>query len=110
MTPCIFANGYLPTWLDATTKKGVLPNTDTTVSLKACAIDKWQAVSGWDSILWKPKAMRKAISSGSVYWFALDSELNMADLEQMLYHVWSDDNQDKNDGFGSAIIAPWQAD
>ena len=34
----------------------------------------------------------------------------MADLEQMLYHVWSDDNQDKNDGFGSAIIAPWQAD
>lgn len=110
LTPCIFANGYLPTWLDATTKKGVLPNTNTTVSLKACAIDKWQPVSGWDSILWKPKAMRKAISSGSVYWFALDSELNMADLEQMLYHVWSDDNQDKNDGFGSAIIAPWQAD
>ena len=110
LTPCIFANGYLPTWLDATTKKGVLPNTDTTVSLKACAIDKWQAVSGWDSILWKPKAMRKAISSGSVYWFELDSELNMSDLEQMLYHVWSDDNQDKRDGFGSAIIAPWQAE
>ena len=110
LTPCIFANGYLPTWLDATTKKGVLPHTDTTVSLKACAIDKWQPVSGWDSILWKPKAMRKAISSGSVYWFALDRELSMADLEQMLYHVWSDDNQDKNDGFGSAIIAPWQAE
>lgn len=110
LTPCIFANGYLPTWLDATTKKGVLPNTDTTVSLKACAIDKWQAVSGWDSILWKPKAMRKAISSGSVYWFALDRKLSMSDLEQMLYHVWSDNNQDKNDGFGSAIIAPWQAD
>tara|TARA_R100000935_G_C2839209_1_gene170062 strand:+ start:792 stop:2021 length:1230 start_codon:yes stop_codon:yes gene_type:complete len=110
LTPCIFANGYLPTWLDATTKKGVLPNTDTTISLKACAIDKWQAVSGWDSILWKPKAMRKAISSGSVYWFELDSELNMSDLEQMLYHVWSDDNQDKRDGFGSAIIAPWQAE
>lgn len=110
LTPCIFANGYLPTWLDATTKKGVLPNTDTTVSLKACAIDKWQAVSGWDSILWKPKAMRKAISSGSVYWFSLDRKLSMSDLEQMLYHVWSDNNQDKNDGFGSAIIAPWQAD
>ena len=110
LTPCIFANGYLPTWLDATTKKGVLPHTDTTVSLKACAIDKWQPVSGWDSILWKPKAMRKAISSGSVYWFELDSELNMSDLEQMLYHVWSDDNQDKRDGFGSAIIAPWQAE
>lgn len=110
LTPCIFANGYLPTWLDATTKKGVLPNTDTTVSLKACAIDKWQAVSGWDSILWKPKAMRKAISSGSVYWFALDRKLSMSDLEQMLYHVWSDNNQDKNDGFGSAIIAPWQAE
>lgn len=110
LTPCIFANGYLPSWLEASTKKGILPNTNITVSLKACAIDKWQPVSGWDSILWKPKAMRKAISSGSVYWFALDSELSLFDLEQILYHVWSDDNQDKNDGFGSAIIAPWKSD
>lgn len=108
LTPCIFANGYLPQWLDQTTKKGVLPNTDTTVSLKACAIDKWQPISGWDSIVWKPKAMRKAISSGSVYWFALDNDLTLPELESLLYHVWSDDDQDKNDGFGSAIIAPWQ--
>jgi CRISPR-associated protein Cmr3 len=109
LTPCIFANGYLPTWLDATTKKGMLPNTNSAVSLKACAIDKWQAVSGWDSILWKPKAMRKAISSGSVYWFALDDKISLSDLEQILHHVWSDDSQDKNDGFGSAIIAPWKS-
>lgn len=110
LTPCIFANGYLPTWLDATTKKGILPNTNSAVSLKACAIDKWQPVSGWDSILWKPKAMRKAVSSGSVYWFALDDEISLSDLEQILHYVWSDDSQDQNDGFGSAIIAPWKSD
>lgn len=109
LTPCIFSNGYLPTWLDATTKKGILPNTATPVCLKACAIDKWQPVSGWDSILWKPKAMRKAVSSGSVYWFSLDSKLDLSDMSQLLHHVWSDDSQDKRDGFGSAIIAPWQS-
>lgn len=109
LTPCIFANGYLPAWLDATTKKGTLPHIAASVSLKACAIDKWQPVSGWDSILWKPKAMRKAVSSGSVYWFSLDSKLSLLDIEQLLHHVWSDDSQDKRDGFGSAIIAPWNS-
>lgn len=109
LTPCIFANGYLPAWLDATTKKGTLPHTTIPVSLTACAIDKWQPVSGWDSILWKPKAMRKAVSSGSVYWFTLDSKLSLSDIEPLLYHVWSDDSQDKRDGFGSAIIAPWHS-
>lgn len=109
LTPCIFKNGYLPAWIDHKSKKGMLPDTNTTVTLKACAIDKWQPVSGWDSIVWKPKAMRKAVSSGSVYWFAINSELSKSDLEQLLHHVWSDDQQDKRDGFGTAIIAPWQA-
>ena len=107
LTPCIFANGYLPAWLDATTKTGTLPNTNTTVTLTACAIDKWQPVSGWDSVLWKPKAMRKAVSSGSVYWFTLGSKLQLSDIEALLHQVWSDDEQDKRDGFGSALIAPW---
>lgn len=107
LTPCIFANGYLPTWLNQATKKGILPHTQATVSLKACAIDKWQPISGWDSIVWKPKAMRKAVSSGSVYWFTLDSQLSLTELEQLMMCIWSDHPQDKNDGFGSALISPW---
>lgn len=110
LTPCIFAQGYLPQWLDKQTKKGKLPNTDIEVTLKACAIDRWQAVSGWDSILWKPKAMRKAVCSGSVYWFELDGELSEENLDSLIGHIWSDDKQDKCDGFGSAMIAPWQKD
>lgn len=109
LTPCIFAQGYLPAWLDEDSKQGTLPNTKAGVRLRACAVDRWQPVSGWDSILWKPKAMRKAISSGSVYWFALDDELTLEDLQQIMTQVWSDDRQDKRDGFGIAIIAPWQA-
>jgi len=109
LTPCIFKNGYLPAWIDNNTKQGTLPDTNTTVTLKACAIDRWQPVSGWDSIVWKPKAMRKAVSSGSVYWFDLNDSLSSTELEHILHLVWSDDHQDKKDGFGSAIIAPWQA-
>ena len=109
LTPCIFANGYLPAWLETGSKQGKLPNTDANVRLRACAIDRWEPVSGWDSILWQPKAMRKAVSSGSVYWFSLENELSLAELMQLTQLVWSDDKQDKRDGFGSAILAPWLA-
>lgn len=59
LSPAIFAKGYLPQWLDQSLE-GTLPNTDIRLRLKATAIDRWLPVSGWDSLLWKPKAMRKA--------------------------------------------------
>ena len=65
INPVIFAQGYKPAWLDVD-GVGVLPNTQIQVKLKATAIDRWLPVSGWDSILWKPKAMRKAVSAGAV--------------------------------------------
>lgn len=109
ITPCVFAKGYLPNWMDEDNKEGKLPDIDVGVRLRACAIDRWQPISGWDSIIWKPKAMRKAVSSGSVYWFELTDEMNVEQLQRLTDFVWSDDNQDKNDGFGVALIAPWQS-
>lgn len=107
ITPCVFSQGYLPSWIDEDSKEGKLPDIGASVRLKACAIDRWQPISGWDSIVWKPKAMRKAVSSGSVYWFELIEDLNLEQLQQLTDLIWSDDKQDKNDGFGVALIAPW---
>ncbi|MFY9180153.1 MAG: type III-B CRISPR module-associated Cmr3 family protein [Venatoribacter sp.] len=107
LTPAVFAQGYLPAWIDAKTMQGTLPNTKVKVALKAVAIDRWLPVSGWDSIVWKPKATRKAVGVGSVYWFELQNDLTEADLKALWLSPLADHQQDKHDGFGAAIVAPW---
>lgn len=108
ITPCIFEQGALPKWIDKDTLMGELPNTKIKVQLKAMAIDRWQAVSGWDSLRWKPKATRKAISAGSVYWFKIvEGQFDVPTLQQLSHQIWSDHQQDKNDGFGSAVLSAW---
>lgn len=106
ITPCIFANGYLPNWIDEPTMQGTLPNSTIKVQLKAVAIERWQAISGWDSLLWQPKAMRKAVSAGSVYWFSLIDDMDLTTLQRLSQSL-ADDVYDQNDGFGMAIVAPF---
>lgn len=108
ITPCIFAKGALPAWIDTNNLTGIIPETSLKVALKAMAIDRWQAVSGWDTLLWAPKATRKAISAGSVYWFKIiEGQLDLKTLQQLSNQVWSDHQQDKHDGFGSAVLSAW---
>lgn len=109
LTPGVFSNGYLPGWLETDSKQGSLPGSHQKISLKACAINRWQPVSGWDSILWKPKATRKAVGAGSVYWFKLQDKLDLQTLQQLWFTAMADHPQDKNDGFGLITVAPWQA-
>lgn len=107
LTPVVFEQGYLPSWIDAQTLQGKLPNSDVEVKLEAVAIDRWLPVSGWDSIVWKPKATRKAVGAGSVYWFKLVSPMNQKTLEQLWAQAIADHQQDQRDGFGVALISAW---
>lgn len=110
ITPCIFGQGAFPAWIDKDTLTGIIPDTSIQVTLKAMAIDRWQAVSGWDSVLWQPKTTRRAVSAGSVYWVEITAgELDLQTLQQLSNKVWSDNEYDQNDGFGSAILSAWQA-
>lgn len=110
ISPAIFAQGYLPSWIDKNTLMGILPNSQTKVRLKAVAVERYQAVSGWDSVKWQPKATRKAVSAGAVYWFELvdGSMLDKKGLE-FLTQPLSDNAYDKADGFGMALVSAWQA-
>ncbi len=113
LVPTIFEKGYLPEWINEDEKgqlTGTLPETNIRVKLRAAAIDRWQGVSGWDSILWKPKATRKAVCAGSVYWFELleADKLTAELLQQLEQRQWADNPQDQNDGFGSALMCAWQ--
>ncbi|MDO5650905.1 MAG: type III-B CRISPR module-associated Cmr3 family protein [Moraxella sp.] len=110
LSPAVFAHGYLPKWLDTDSKTGTLPNTDITVKLRSVAIERWQAVSGWDSLDWQPKAMRKAVCAGSVYWFEIVSgAFDDETLEQFYFKALSDDEQDRRDGFGLAVLTAYKA-
>lgn len=105
ITPAVFENGYRPAWL-GDKLQGKLPNSDVGVQLIACAIERWQAVSGWDSLLFKPKATRKAVAAGSVYWLKLLKPMDLATLER-LHQPLADNEYDQNDGFGLAYVAPY---
>ena len=107
LSPAIFAQGYLPAWIDAKTFEGILPESQVRVKLKSVAIDRWLPVSGWDSLLWKPKAMRKAVAAGSVYWFELIDSMDLATLQALSNASISDHIQDQRDGFGVAIVSAW---
>lgn len=107
LSPVIFAQGYLPAWIDPRSLEGKLPHSQVRVKLKSVALDHFLAVSGWDSLLWKPKATRKAVRAGSVYWFELIDELDTESLNMMMNTSFSDHDQDQKDGFGVAVVAPW---
>lgn len=107
LSPAIFSQGYLPEWINTESLEGTLPQTSIRVKLKSVAIDRWLPVSGWDSLLWKPKAMRKAVGAGSVYWFELLNEMDLPSLQTLCTHSFSDHEQDQRDGFGVAIISAW---
>lgn len=115
LTPAIFENGWLPAWLDKETLQGTLPRTHIQVQLKAAAIDRWQAVSGWDlaatnskNQVGKPKPTRKAVSAGAVYWFEIMGNAHADELAQLKnFESVSDNLQDQKDGFGIAVFSAW---
>ena len=118
VTPATFKQGYLPDWVNAQTLTGYLPKSPS-LKLKLCAviIERWLPVSGWalahkdrdGNITQKPKAMRKAVAAGAVYWFeVLEGEVP-DNLDEVLWlSSISDDAQDQYDGFGLVLPAAWQ--
>lgn len=107
LTPAVFEKGYLPAWINSETLIGTLPNSSVEVKLEAVAIDRWLPVSGWDSIVWKPKATRKAVGAGSVYWFKLITQMDQKTLETLWMKAIADHPQDQKDGFGVAMLSAW---
>jgi CRISPR-associated protein Cmr3 len=110
VTPATFKQGYLPDWVNAQTLTGYLPKYPS-LKLKLCAviIERWLPVSGWDLAQRKPKAMRKAVAAGAVYWFKVLEGETPDNLHEILWlSSISDDAQDQRDGFGLVLPAAWQ--
>ncbi len=105
-SPALFRAGWKPGWLDAQ-MEGALPSQpNLRVKLVAAKIDRWHAVSGWDLHLRKPKPTRRAVAAGATYWFRILS--GRPDPAALWLSPISDSPQDRNDGFGLALVRPWQ--
>lgn len=100
--PALFKAGYLPEWLKTCTE-GVK------VEIIAAAVPRGTAVSGWDFEKKQQKASRRLAPAGSVYFLKLDGTQEA--IGKFVDAVWmkniSDDDQDRRDGFGLALLGAW---
>ena len=102
LTPAVFADGYLPAGRQFSFG-GVR------ATVVAAAVNRYQTVSGWDYDKQLPKPTRRLAPAGSVYFLSLDGDEDA--VNQFIDAVWmhniSDDEQDRSDGFGLAVLGVW---
>lgn len=105
LSPASFAQGYYPTWLRTTHAQAY----DVKVDLRAIAVHRPQVVSGWDLALGTPKPSRRLAPAGTVLFLSVQGSDDALTrwIEQTWMQCVSDDEQDRRDGFGLAVLGTW---
>jgi CRISPR-associated protein Cmr3 len=105
LTPACFEKGYCPGWLDDNLEgtPPELPN----LRLMAAAVERWQPHSGWDLAARQPRQTRKLVAAGATYWFRLLDTPPPDALAPLWLGSLCDLEQDRRDGYGLALPAPW---
>ncbi len=113
-TPGIFQQGWLPDWIDCTNGwKGIPPGSTVELQLIGACVERWKPISGWGLENGKvgPKAIRRLVPAGSVYFF----KVTQGSAAELLDKLWlrsvadgdEDDGQSRRDGFGLALWGLW---
>jgi len=107
LTPASFAQGYYPSW-HTTHAKGC----GVEVKPQAIAVRRPQVVSGWDLARGRPKPSRRLAPAGTVLFLSVRG--SNAALDTWIGQTWmqciSDDEQDRYDGFGLAVLGTWSGE
>lgn len=102
LTPAYFREGSHPTWL-LEHRAGVH------VKLRAVAVGRPQIASGWDMARPGPRPARRLAGAGTVFFLELSG--NQHAIANWVERTWmsciSDEEQDRLDGFGLAVIGVW---
>jgi CRISPR-associated protein Cmr3 len=105
LTPASFTKGYYPAWLHTTHAQA----SGVTMKPLAIAVRRPQVVSGWDLAVGRPKPSRRLAPAGTVFFLSVQGD--EAALDAWIEHTWmqciSDDDQDRRDGFGLAVLGTW---
>ena len=107
LSPGIFTAGFRPGWLDETLQGEPPGAPGVRLQLVAAALERWQPHSGWDLASRQPRATRKLVAAGATYWFRLLDAPEDAALEALWLASLCDAEQDRRDGYGLALPAPW---
>lgn len=106
-TPALFSGGWKPGWIGADLTGSPPGFPELVLCLKAAAVTRWQALSGWDMVAKQPKAVRRLVPAGSVYWFEV-VQAPAEGWEKIWLAPISDSEQDRRDGFGLALPGIWK--
>lgn len=102
-TPAHFKQGFLPAWV-CEHPSGVK------LRIVGAAVGRPVHVSGWDYKEHSPKPSRRLVPAGSVYFFEIlagDDAAVSRFIQEVWLHAISDDEQDRRDGFGVALLGAW---
>lgn len=94
---------WKPGWLDGL--EGEVPDTGVRLRLVSASIDRWRPVSGWSLEHRGPKASRRAVPAGGVYFFEYVSGSREKLAERWLRSIAS--GQDELDGWALALWGIW---
>lgn len=122
-TPGYFREGWRPLWL--TKRNGAWRGSppgfgQLTLVLRAVALERWQAHSGWDTLAFEraDATLRKDVRfpitpawrlapAGSVYWFDIESG-RPEDAAKLWLRSISDGERARRDGFGLVLPGVWR--
>ena len=107
VTPALFDSGWKPGWLGEDLVGEVPDVPGLKVKLCAVAVERWQSVSGWDLRNNQPRAARKAVAVGAIYWFEIIGEPPVEWANLLWFSPISDQEKDRSDGFGVVVPGPW---
>jgi CRISPR-associated protein Cmr3 len=99
-TPAIFNQGWLPEGIDADTMQGQINGIE--IKLISACIGKPIGIGGYDFVKNQPKRMKKAVPTGSVYYF----EMKDGKADNLFEKLWlkSISDEKAQEGFGITLI------
>ena len=106
VTPAIFKQGWLPSWLDKDTFSGaypVEPAASIPLQLLTAAVGKSVPVGGWDMARGQAKPTWRAVPAGSVYYFELLDRDRIDDLITA-FHYQNISDERTGEGLGLALL------
>ena len=100
LTPSIFKNGWLPCGINPQTMSGQIRGVD--VKLVGACLGRPIGIGGFDLAQKMPKIMKRAVPSGSVYFF----EIRKNNVDKIFENAWLNSISDERvqEGFGISLI------
>ncbi|MEN3047093.1 MAG: type III-B CRISPR module-associated protein Cmr3, partial [Candidatus Hydrothermales bacterium] len=100
-TPAIFEKGWIPKWINEETMEGEFEGIK--IKLISCSLGKLIRIGGWDMAKRAPKAMKKAVPPGSVYYFKVLSDISTEDIKE-IFHLKNISDINPEEGFGLSLM------